>query len=140
MLLDTDFSDVPDSVPTVEAGQYTFLVKSYEFKEATEGSKKKAAHSYQLQITGGLDGSESPQKGRIVFEDFPPEFFKDKSHPVTIRFKQFLQSAGVALSGGIDPAILVGKSVRGIVSTRTYTDKDGKAKDQAQVKTYVFTK
>lgn len=139
MLIDTDFSNVPDTVPQVEPGAYSFLIKAYEFREAQ--GKKKATHSFQLQIESAADGSETPMKGRTLFDDFPPEFFVDKGHPVTVRFKQFLQSSGTPLSGGIDIEALKGKSVRGLTAKRTFK-KEGSSEEseQAYVKQYLFTK
>jgi hypothetical protein len=138
--IDTDFSDVPNEIPQVEAGTYTCTIAKVGWRDAEEGSKRKASHTFQLKILGDGDGKPCAHDGSILFDDFPPEFLKNKTHAVTIRFVQMLKSAGVSLSGGIDIKSLEGKNVRLVASKRTYIDKTTQeTKEQTQVKNYLFT-
>jgi hypothetical protein len=134
-LLDTDFSDVPDRIPVLDVGQYFCTIKGAEIRPP-RGEKGLESLNIQLQV------SEGPNQGKVVFDEFPTPWLKDKSSSTAVKFGNLLSSAGFPREERRSVATeqLVGKSVQIIVGHEQYTAKTGDKVEKAVVKSYIFTK
>lgn len=136
MILETNFAEVPDKIPVVEAGIHNCSVKEVGFREASKTAndkERKAAHTFQLLI------EEGPEKGKILFDEFPSEFLQDVNSPSSVKFRHFLKSAGITPGPRTDTADLKGKFVKVMVGHRVYKDSTGSDQTQAVVKDYLYS-
>jgi hypothetical protein len=128
--LNFNAADIPDKVAPVDPGEYDCTVDSVVLADA-KGERKQ---SYDFAFTV----QEGPNKGRKLFDGFPPEFLVDPNGSAAVRLGHLIKSAGIKPTGSeIDFDEFVGKTVRLTVTHRTYT-KDGVMQTAANVKDYIF--
>lgn len=120
MLLQTNFKNVPDTVPLVEAGEYDILVESIELQPPKPNSKQV---NPQFSFVYGIL-TEGDQKGRKLFDNFDSAELQIEKSRAAVRFKHLLLSAGIPISDQVDTDDLKGKTVRVLVAQRTYADKE----------------
>lgn len=132
MELNVNFEEIPDKVPVLEPGQYTFDVVSLDHREA----QGKAGENYRAS----LRVNDGPAGGKRFDDTFWIEDLGNPTSFTAVRMKHLL------LSLGMDPKVkhqtedFVGKSGTAIVTNRTYQDKEGSTQQAAQVKDYIYKK
>jgi len=134
MKLNINATAIPETTPLLEPGEYTLNITKIDLR-AAEGNFKEA---YNIELTV----AEGVSVNRKVFDSYPTEFLAQPDHPVTVKFGHLLRSSGITMSAdGVDTDDLLGKSVRGIVRHRVYTDKStGEQKTSVDVKDYIYSK
>lgn len=116
-LIEGDFTQVPDSIPPINLGVYTWEIKRAEMKPNKDGDAMNLEVDYEIV-------DEVPDKGRQQTMYYSLKKRPKDLHLVNIR--RNLLSAGMPIPpGGFDTDLLIGQRVRGQVDQNNYTNQSG---------------
>jgi len=119
-LIEGNFVEVPDSIPPVAVGTYTFKVNNCEVAANNAGDGQNLVIEYEV-------ADEGESKGRVLTKYYSLKPRSKNLHLVQIK-RNFLSAQMELSDSGVDTDSLVGKMVRGEVEQNDYVDKrSGKA-------------
>lgn len=115
------FNNVPDAIPVVAPGVYLLIItgQKIEQNKAQTGSNLVV----DLEVAGGLNGAESPQKGRKLRRYFALPNNADDANKVQNKLtfiKQLFVASGTPIEPdgvNVDPAKLIGQKLNAEVKT-----------------------
>jgi hypothetical protein len=133
VMVDINVGDVPEVSLPLGSGLRTFDITDLHL----ELNEKHSADEVVVELK--VNEPESEEDGRPTFDRMILKFA-----PARTKFKQLLLAAGHSGQGSLSqiesefPEI-IGTTVKGVVSSRTYVDKDtGKTESASQIKKYVW--
>jgi len=124
--IDVNFSDVPDSFEPLKPGVYNFLIEDIVIEPTKNGKGQKAVVSLKVS------DEDNDAYGRVVKDHISLDY------PTSL--KQLIMSAGFEPTAeGIDTEQLIGHTVRGLMKSRTFKDKDtGEIKETCSIDSFIW--
>jgi hypothetical protein len=126
--ININLDETPDKMLPVEVG-----IRTLDVKDVSEGTTAAGDQKWTAELEVNEPDAEDHE--RKMWDQFIL-----KHAPARVKFKQFCKSAGHPGTGeGVDPADLIGCTVKAVVKPRTYEDQDtGETVETTQVKSYIF--
>ena len=126
-IIDINLDETPDEMPQIATGVRILEIRDIEDQEDINGD---TVHIVKLSVAEpDADDNELQTWERFNFK-----------YPIArVRFKKLCLAAGhEGGSGGVDPADLIGCTLRASIVPNTYTDKDsGEMKTNTKVKEFL---
>lgn len=136
MLIEADFSAVPDVIKPIGGGLYDLLIQTVEVKPPKDPTTLGNNIILKLEVV-----NEGPNRGRTItdyiFISSDPNMTPDQRNRNLSGIKRVALSAGLDISNGINVPLLQSKIVKAAVANGIYKDeKTGVTKETANVAKY----
>lgn len=126
-----NFDEVPDFVPPISTGIYTFRIVSANVEEVRN---KPDREKVVLELEVDMDGNEF--HGRKQFEHIGISHERGRT-----TIKQVCMAVGLVVgAGGLDTDELIGRTLQARIKQGTYTDSSGEVRENARVAGYLWRK
>ena len=129
MIINHNFEEIPDKVPTIEGGTYDLKVTS-----VTEMDIKDAPGKKKLVFEHEINMDNNPFDGRKIKDHIG----LDNAFSLT-KLKNLYHSATGSRPGkdGFDANDLIGRKLKAIISVTATKDKDGNVTEYANIQKYI---